>query len=76
MNKRELGKQYEQMAADYIYGLGFEILHQNWFAGHNELDIVAKKNMSLHFIEVKARETMPYDSFADAVNKKEATFHC
>jgi putative endonuclease len=65
-----LGKEGEQMAANWLQEKGFEILHVNWRYSYYELDIVAKKNERLHFVEVKARRTGKYGNPEDSVTKK------
>ena len=40
----ELGKDAEQMAADWLKAKGYEILHRNWRHKYYEIDIIALKN--------------------------------
>lgn len=49
----QTGKQAEKLAGDYLTGKNFAILSRNWFRPWGELDIVARKNGILHFVEVK-----------------------
>ena len=56
---RELPKKYgdqsENLATDFLEQEGFTILERNYFARKlGEIDIIAKKNEVLHFIEVKS----------------------
>ncbi len=66
----ELGKDGEQMAADWLREKGYEILHINWRYSRYEIDIVAKKNEKLHFVEVKTRQSDCYGNPEDSVTKK------
>jgi len=66
----ELGKEGEQMAINWLKERGYEILHFNWRYSYYELDIVAKKNEKLHFVEVKARQNDKYGNPEDSVTKK------
>ncbi len=52
----ELGKTGEELAGTYLMRRGFRILHRNWnlHKGY-EIDIVAEKRGTLHFVEVKTR---------------------
>ena len=50
-----LGKEGEEMAAGHLKNKGFRILHRNWVSGKKEIDIVAEKNESVVFVEVKTR---------------------
>lgn len=52
-----LGKEGEQAAIAYLKANGYQILHTNWRKGHLELDIVAKTEEELVFIEVKTRSS-------------------
>ena len=56
----ELGRAGEQMAADFLDGLGFTILYRNWRHYRYEIDIIAVKDRVLHFIEVKTRKSTQY----------------
>lgn len=51
----EIGNQGEDLAQEYLYREGFNLLHRNWRNGRYELDLVAEKNGTLHIIEVKTR---------------------
>ncbi|HSC53444.1 MAG TPA: YraN family protein [Phnomibacter sp.] len=45
----------ENLAADFLVGKGFELLHRNWRSGKSEVDIIASKEGMLHFFEIKTR---------------------
>jgi putative endonuclease len=64
------GNQGEAMAAEYLTGKGFSLLHQNWRHSHWEVDIIASKNNILHFIEVKTRQSKKFGHPEEAVSKK------
>ena len=49
------GRLGEETAARWLLDHGFTLLHRNWRQGHYELDIVAARKGTLHFIEVKTR---------------------
>ncbi len=42
------------MAAKYLVSQGFEILEKNFHSKFGEIDIIAKKDDVLHFVEVKS----------------------
>ncbi|MBR5159592.1 MAG: YraN family protein [Bacteroidaceae bacterium] len=65
-----LGKEGENYAADYLDEQGYEILDRNWMCGHKDLDIVASKEGTLVFVEVKTRSTMDWGDPEEAVNEK------
>ena len=55
-----VGKLGESLAVKYFQEKSYEILHHNWRQGNWEVDIIAKKNEVLHFIEVKTKTTDKY----------------
>jgi len=55
MTTAETGRAGERAAAAYLRERGYEILALNWRQGRYELDIVARKDRMLHFVEVKTR---------------------
>jgi ribonuclease HII len=52
---KETGSRGEQLAADYLTQHGCEILARNWHCAYGELDLVARKEDLLLFVEVKTR---------------------
>ena len=51
----EMGEAGEKLAIEWLRKNDFEVLHHNWRHSYHEIDIIAKKNDLLHFIEVKTR---------------------
>ena len=51
---REKGSVAEEIAIDYLKKNGYEILAQNWYNHHHELDIIARKNGLVAIVEVKS----------------------
>lgn len=54
-NTRSIGKKYEDMASLFLKEKGYHILDRNYRNVCGELDIVAKKDGMLVFLEVKYR---------------------
>ena len=52
---RDLGRAGEQMAAEHLVRLGYEIIERNYRTRWGELDIVARAGSTLAFCEVKTR---------------------
>lgn len=50
-----VGAKAERKACEFLTGLGFKIIHQNWKTRWCEIDIVAEKGGKLYFVEVKYR---------------------
>jgi len=65
----ELGNIGEDIAANYLQELGYEILDRNWRFKRVELDIIAQKDSTLVFCEVKTRSSDAYGSPAAAVTR-------
>jgi putative endonuclease len=51
----DIGRQAEDLSAEYLIAKGFKILHRNWRYFHKEIDIIAEKDNQLVIIEVKSR---------------------
>ena len=52
---RYKGNVAEQQSCEYLHSQGFTILEQNFYAKKlGEIDIIATKNSTYHFIEVKS----------------------
>ncbi|MBL7703597.1 MAG: YraN family protein [Ferruginibacter sp.] len=64
------GNTGEALAASYLSGNGYKILHQNWRHSRWEVDIIAEKDGILHFVEVKTRRTKNYGHPEENVDKK------
>lgn len=50
-----IGNRGEEAAAAWLRSNGFEICARNWRNGRYEIDIVARRWDTLHFVEVKTR---------------------
>lgn len=49
------GSEAERRVAKYLQKRGYEIIDVNWKTKWCEIDIVAKKDKTIHFVEVKYR---------------------
>lgn len=56
-NNKELGLEGEQLAADYLAGKGYIILHKNYRFKRAEIDLIAERDNVLVFVEVKYRKS-------------------
>lgn len=52
----ETGRKAERAAVVYLEMRGYEILEQNWRRPRSEIDIVARKDGIMFFVEVKYRK--------------------
>ena len=53
MNTKERGNRGEEKAAFYLISKGFSIIERNWRTKGGEIDIIAYKNDTIVFVEVK-----------------------
>ena len=64
------GNEGEELGAKHLLGKGYSILEKNWRHSHWEVDIIASKNNTLHFIEIKTRKSKKFGQPEDKVGKK------
>ena len=64
------GTEGEILGATHLIQEGYCILEKNWRHSHWEVDIIAYKNNTLHFIEIKTRKTKKFGQPEDKVGKK------
>ncbi len=63
----EIGKQGEQLAANWLEKKGWQIMERNWRFSHAEIDIIAFYEEKLHFVEVKTRTDSKFGLPEDSV---------
>ena len=68
MNKRQTGAEYEVKAEEYLLGCGYKILERNFRNRSGEIDLIAKKDEQIHFVEVKYRTTSDFGNPLEAVD--------
>lgn len=57
-NTRTRGQKAEQVAVDYLSGLGYRIVERNFSCKLGEIDIVARQGGDLVFVEVRSRHSV------------------
>ncbi len=65
-----LGYWGEQRAAEYLEAKGYGIMARNWRMGARDIDIVAHKDGTVVFVEVKTRRDNRYAEPEQAVDAK------
>ena len=60
----------ETLAKEYLLGRGYSILESRYRTRQGEVDLIAEKDKTLVFIEVKARTGQRYGRPAEAVTKQ------
>ena len=68
--KKFLGRAGEQKAVDFLKKKSFKILAKNYKTHIGEIDIIAKENDTIVFIEVKTRVDDFYGAPSEAVTQK------
>lgn len=68
--QQTLGRKGEDLAVSYLKNQKYEILERNWRSGKAEIDIIAKYDDILIFIEVKAKSSSYYGPPELAVDDK------
>ena len=71
-NHIKVGKEGEKLAANYLIENGFEVIKKNYRYSRFEIDIIAKKEKTLVFVEVKTRATNYFGEPEEAVSEKQA----
>lgn len=55
MQTTYVGNYAEQIAADYVERQGYKVIGRNWQRPDCEIDIIAQKDRTVSFVEVKYR---------------------
>lgn len=63
------GTVAEDKTVEYLKSSGFKILDRNWKTRWCEIDIVAEKNGTVHFIEVKYRKSASQGSGLEYITR-------
>ena len=67
--RQVFGQRGEAQARDFLIGLGYTVVAENWHAGrYGELDLVALDGGTLVFVEVKTRRGTGFGRPEEAVN--------
>ena len=68
-NRRRIGTRYEQQAAAYLESQGYELIEHNYYCRLGEIDLIAREDGYLVFVEVKYRRTPGSGRAAESVNR-------
>jgi len=69
MNNKQKGDKGEQLVVDFLVKHGFEIIETNWRWKRCEVDIIAKEQETLVFVEVKTRTNTKFGLPEESVSK-------
>ena len=70
MNNYKIGLWGENQAEEYIKKLGYLVIEKNYHTRYGEIDIIAKDNDCLVFIEVKTRKNNFFGNACEYVDAK------
>jgi putative endonuclease len=70
----EIGTKGEQLAAIFLKNKGYLILEVNWRFEKKEIDIIASKEQTLVFVEVKTRSNFNFGFPEEAVTETKKSF--
>lgn len=70
--KSNLGKFGEKIAVQYLERRNYEIIGRNYRCRAGEIDIIAKKDYFLVFIEVKTRSNVIFGEPVESINNEKA----
>jgi putative endonuclease len=68
--KKEIGQKGEDRAVSYLKGLKYQILERNYRCKLGEVDIIARDNDTLVFIEVRTRSSLAFGLPQESINRK------
>lgn len=73
MKRRDTGLLGEKIASDFLARRGYRILKTNYRCPHGEIDIIARHQDFLVFIEVRTRRSLKFGSPEESITpaKKE-----
>jgi len=64
------GRAFEDRAAEFYRQQGFEIIQQNYQAGHKEIDLIARREDLIVFVEVKSSRSRGFGHPAEWVDDR------
>jgi len=71
-----LGKHGEELASEFLKNAGLSIIVRNYRNKTGEIDIIARDQETLVFVEVKTRKSLTYGQPYEAVSRKKQKQIC
>lgn len=62
------GRQFENLAADYLRGKGLELVSRNYRSRTGEIDLIMRDGKTLVFVEVRARGSDRYGGAVESID--------
>jgi putative endonuclease len=69
-SNRQKGTLGEAIAVNFLKQNGYEVIEQNYYYRHGEIDIIAKEQDALVFVEVKSRKSAKFGAPEEFVTPK------
>ncbi|HNR67510.1 MAG TPA: YraN family protein [bacterium] len=66
----EIGRQAEEIAARYLLGLGWELIERNFRTKQGEIDLIARDDQTLVFVEVKSNRQARFGRPEERVDER------
>jgi len=63
-DNKKIGSWGEQLAQDFLFQKGYQVVQKNWQRRLGEIDLIVSKGYEIVFVEVKTRTT-PYCGWAE-----------
>lgn len=70
MTTTQIGRDAENIVAEYLKKQGYVIVSQNWRTRWCEIDIITTKKKTVYFTEVKYRKSDTWGDGLDAITSK------
>jgi len=70
MNRKETGAIAENIAADYLLKRSYRIRERNYRTREGEIDIIAEKDGTLVFVEVRAKTGKSFGSAEESITER------
>ncbi len=67
-NRKTVGQLGEDEAAKYLKKNGYEIIERNYMISHSEIDIIAKNEKYIVFVEVRSKTGTQFGSPEDSMS--------
>lgn len=67
LDRKQLGALGEKLALEFLKGRGYQIRETNYYCREGEIDVVAQKDDTLVFVEVRSRRSAAFGSPEESV---------
>ena len=68
LTRQRLGRAGEELAAEHLRGLGYEVLARNFKCRRGEIDLVCRRGAEVSLVEVKTRAGAAHGTPLEAID--------